>query len=225
MLTNRNGNSTEFQAIVFDFDYTLADSSQGVVKCVNAAMGDLSLPSAPPQDICATIGMSLAETFVKLTGQQHTSHSQEFVARFKHHADQVMANLTVLFPAVGAVARFLRQRSIKLGIVSTKFRYRIEEILERDRLRNLFDVIVGGEDVYSHKPDPEGLYRAAAELQCSYHDTLYVGDSSVDAETAKRATVTFLAVLSGVTNREEFANYPSIGIIEKISQLPEWLSL
>lgn len=214
----------EFRAIIFDFDYTLADSSQGVVKCVNSALRDLGLPPATPEAICGTIGMSLTETFLKLSGQEHTGRSQEFARHFKRHADEIMADLTVLYPAVASVARLLRQQGMKLGIVSTKYRYRIESILQRENVRDLFDMIVGGEDVASHKPDPEGLKRAMADLGCSPAQTLYVGDSVVDAETAKRAKISFVAVLSGVTGRKAFEGYPILAVIENLSQLPEKLT-
>ena len=209
----------EFQAIIFDFDYTLADSSQGVVKCVNCALHDLGLPQAPPDAICQTIGLPLADVFTKLAGQDDAAQSQEFVRLFKKYADEVMADLTVLYPAVDPTMRLFKQQGKKLGIVSTKFRYRIECVLRRDHARDWFDVIVGGEDVASHKPDPEGLCQAITSLQCSPAQTLYVGDSVVDAETARRAGVAFVAVLSGVTSRNEFESYPVAGIVENLSEL------
>ena len=214
----------EIRAIIFDFDYTLADSSQGVVKCVNSALHDLNLPQALPEAICMTIGMSLAETFLKLSGQEHAERSQEFARHFKRYADEIMADLTVLYPAVASVARSLRRQGKKLGIVSTKFRYRIESLLQRENVRDLFDVIVGGEDVASHKPDPEGLKQAMADLGCLPAQVLYVGDSVVDAETAKRAQTAFIAVLSGVTDQKAFEGYPLIAVIENLSQLPEKLA-
>jgi len=213
-----------YQAILFDFDYTLADSSRGVVRCVNDALRDLGLPAALPEAIYRTIGMSLAETLVSLAGPDHAVQSLEFARRFKQHADQVMADLTVLYPTAGPAMRALRRQGVKLGIVSTKFRYRIEGILQRDNLRDLFDVIVGGEDVAAHKPDPEGLRRAMADLHCSPPQVLYVGDSAIDAETARRAGVSFVAVLTGVTGRSEFAGYSDLEIVDSLSQLPQRLA-
>ncbi len=214
-----------FETVIFDFDYTLADSSQGVVKCANNALRDLGLAAADASAICATIGLSLTETFLKLVGQPHSPQSEQFAARFKHHADREMANLTFLYPTVDPTTRLLKQRSIKLGIVSTKFRYRIESILRWDGLESIFDVIVGGEDVSSHKPHPEGLLRAMTDLRSSPQATLYVGDSTVDAETAVRANVAFLAVLSGVTPGAAFTGFPTIGVVESLSELPQILSL
>jgi phosphoglycolate phosphatase len=115
-----------------------------------------------------------------------------------------MARLTRLFPHSATTIRALRKTGLLLGIVSTKFRYRIETILSRADLLHLFDVIVGGEDVASHKPDPAGLNAAIERLGLRKADCLYVGDSLTDAEAAMRAGVRFIATLGGTTPRAAF---------------------
>ena len=51
----------------------------------------------------------------------------------------------------------LREQGLAVAIVSSKFRYRIEAILALNELQSLVDVLIGGEDVQRHKPDPEAL--------------------------------------------------------------------
>jgi phosphoglycolate phosphatase len=212
-----------YQAIVFDFDYTLADSSQGAMECINYALTGLDLPIALYQDICQSIGLSLTDTLVKLTGQENAGKSKEFSRLFTKRADEVMAALTVLYKTVPPVIHRLKKRGLKLGIVSTKFRYRIEYILKRENLPDAFDVIIGGEDVMKHKPDPEGLQKAQEQLNSVSSQILYIGDSIIDAETSRRGGVPFLAALTGVTPREAFHCYAVTGFIENLSQLEEWL--
>ena len=210
-----------FGATLFDFDYTLADSSAGVIECVNASLRELGLPLASPEIIRRTIGMSLPRTFASVTGEQHAAKAEAFMAGFKCRADQVMAALTTVYPQVGPVVRELKQRAIRVGIVSTKFRYRIKQTLRREGIEDLFDVIVGGEDVSEHKPDPQGIEQAMTALALTPSETLYVGDTTIDAETAAGAGVAFLAVLSGVTPRHEFSEHSKIGILDDLSQLIE----
>jgi phosphoglycolate phosphatase len=214
-----------FNTIIFDFDYTLADSSKGVVECVNFALGRLGCQAASYDSICGIIGLSLTEAFFSLTGQSNPVHGREFAELFTRRADEVMTASTNLLEGVAPTLGQLRGCGIRLGIVSTKFRYRIEEILARDGLLGVFDVIVGGEDVSRHKPDPEGLTGAQGFLGGSLSQFLYVGDTVVDAETAARAGTAFLAVLSGVTKREAFNPYPLAGIIETLPELPAWLEI
>ena len=61
-----------FQAVIFDFDYTLADSSQGAIECINFALTEMGLDCVPAEAACRTIGLSLSETFLTL-GEHHDS--------------------------------------------------------------------------------------------------------------------------------------------------------
>ncbi len=216
----RSFNTDMFDTILFDFDYTLADSAKGVVECMNFAFDRLGLPLTPPDDICKTIGLTLPEAFRVLVGDGHDDKTQEFFDLFVEHADRVMVDLTVLFPEVRPMVEELRNREIGLGIVSTKYRYRIETILEREQLLDSFSVIIGGNDVTEQKPCPEGLLKAVGRFDGSVSRALYVGDSVVDAEAASRAGIPFVAVLSGTTRQEEFHNYDVYRILPGLSTLP-----
>ena len=132
-----------------------------------------------------------------------------------------MANMTVLYDSVPTMVEELRGRGLKLGIVSTKYRRRIHEVLTRESMLEGFDLVIGGEDVEHHKPHPQGLLRAMDQLECAPESILYVGDSVVDAELAQRAGVPLVVVLSGVTPREDFEGYNSIALLQNIGQLPK----
>lgn len=212
------------QSVIFDFDYTLADSSHGVIECINFALGEMGHEHISYEAACRTIGLSLAETFLTL-GKHHEPHRcDEFHQLFVQRADVVMAERTVLYETVPAMVDALRARDLKLGIVSTKYRRRIHEVLQREAMLDGFHVIIGGEDVKQHKPHPQGLFEAMERLECSAESMVYVGDSEVDAELARRAGVPVVIVLTGVTPRESFDNYEPIAVLDSISQLPELLS-
>lgn len=207
------------QAVIFDFDYTLADSSPGVDECINFALGEMGLDRVPYEAVCRTIGLSLHETFLTLGEHHERQRCEEFHQLFVQRAEQVMANMTVLYDSVPDMVAALRERGLKLGIVSTKYRRRITEVLTREGLLDGFDLVIGGEDVEHHKPHPQGLLRAMDQLECSPSSVVYVGDSVVDAELAQRAGVPLVVVLSGVTPREQFEGYNSIAQLENIGQL------
>jgi phosphoglycolate phosphatase len=216
-------NRSDTKAVVFDFDYTLADSSEGCVECVNYALREMRLDNYPAEAICRTIGLSLKETLVTLAGDHLAERGAEFHRLFVQRADQVMVDLTVMYESAVAAIPALWESGLRLGIVSTKYRYRIERVLEREKLRRFFDVVIGGEDVEEHKPHPAGLFEAIRRLECSPSATVYVGDSVVDAEVAKRAAVPFVAVLSGVTPGNHFHAYERIATLKDVSELPSLL--
>jgi len=209
------------QAVIFDFDYTLADSSQGAIECISFALREMGLDQVSADAACRTIGLSLNETFLALGEHHEPQRCDEFHQLFVKRAEQVMAKLTVLYDSVPATIESLCERGLKLGIVSTKYRRRVNEVLERESLLHGFQVVIGGEDVEQHKPHPQGLFEAIEKLECSPASVLYVGDSVVDAELAKRAGVPLIVVLSGTTPREHFHGYEPIAMLDDISQLPE----
>lgn len=209
--------------LIFDFDYTLADSSKGIFECANYALENLGYQPHGFESISQTIGHSLPETFRLLASNQDKNEAEKFVQLFVSHADKVMNDLTVIYPEVFELMPEIKKLGYKTGIVSTKYRYRIKGVLEREGLDQYFDIIVGGEDVNEHKPNPEGLLLILNEFGLEKKDLLYVGDSLVDAEAAKRADVDFIAVTTGSTTKEQFEQVKCKKIFSGLSALKELL--
>ena len=215
--------NTNLQAVIFDFDYTLADSSQGAIDCINFALDQMGLAPVSDEVACRTIGLSLHETFLTLGDHHEPARCDEFYRLFVERADETMSNLTVLYDSVPAMVETLRTSGLKLAIVSTKYRRRINQVLTREALLHGFDVVIGGEDVKQHKPHPQGLFEALERLETAPERVMYVGDSVVDAELAKRAGVPLVVVLSGTTPRAHFDLYEPVAVLEDVSHLPQLL--
>ena len=194
--------------MLFDFDFTLGDSADAIVHCSRAAFVDMGLPPAEPPAIRRTIGLTLQQSFRQLTGDDGTERAEEYTRCYVAHADRVMTGMTTVYEPAAAVLGTMRARGVATAIVSTKYRYRIESILAHSGLAGAVDVIVGGEDVTRHKPDPEGLQRALAGLGIDGAQALYVGDHPVDGHAAARADVRFVRVLTG----EDLGEDPWTGI-------------
>ncbi len=206
---------------MFDFDYTLGDSSTGVIEAANYALTGMGLSPASEDAICATIGLSLENSLVALAGEKHRPRAEEYIRFFVEKADEVMADSTVLYDFVPGVLAELKERRVAMGIVTQKFKTRIDTILARDGLEGVFDVIVGADTAPELKPHPGGLLSAVSQLGSTPAQALYVGDSGTDAETARRACVPFLAVLTGVTPREAFDDYDTLGPARSVAELPK----
>src|SRR5918911_3336362 len=97
------------RAVIFDFDYTLADSSEGIIECINFALTEMKLDQVAPEAACQTIGLSLSETFLRL-GEHHEPHRcGEFHRLFVQRADEVMVDLTTLYKSVPGTVEALRE--------------------------------------------------------------------------------------------------------------------
>jgi phosphoglycolate phosphatase len=215
----RTGALMPYQAYLFDFDYTLGDATQGIVASVHYALQELKLPLPSVEDIRRTVGLTLAETFERLTGLCSEAQSARFVMLFKTKADEVMTESTSLYADTIELLTSIKAAGYQVGIVTTKYHHRITSILHKYQISHLVDVIVGGDDVKNAKPHPEALLAAIRILKIPKRQALYIGDSEVDAETACRARVDFVAVTSGVTGKDRFIKYPHVAVIANLSEL------
>lgn len=196
------------RAVIFDFDLTLADSSAAIVACTEYALHQLDAAGATPAQIAAVIGLPLHEMFRSLTGETEPAR-----------ADEIMVRGTRIYPEVPPLLARLREQGLAVAIVSSKFRYRIEAILALNQLQSLVDVLIGGEDVQRHKPDPEGLVLALARLGVPARSAIYVGDHAVDAQAAERAGVAFVGAVSGMTSFDGWARAGRQAVANHIGEL------
>lgn len=218
----------QYKGLVFDFDYTLGDSTDGIVICVNHALRRLGYEEAERERICRTIGLHLQETYrimVKEQGKEEKpGEDAEFSRLFIERADQVMTENTRFFPGALELLGEWKEQGYKLGIVTTKFRYRIEEILQKYQASGLMDTIIGADNVKRPKPDPQGLLWIAEMWELPKEQLLYIGDSLVDAKTAQAAGVDFAGVASGTTTKEELRRFPHVGVFDEIVGIREFLA-
>ena len=162
---------TPLRAVIFDFDYTLADASDGIVDCVGHALSAMGLPAADPAAIRRTIGLILPRTFEALTAglaaqQLEGRTPEDFTAHFLNRSEQIMVKKTNVYTGSRDAVASLRRRGQATAIASSKYRRRISAVLELHGLAELFDFVVGGEDVPEgeEKPQPTPLKLAAAGL-------------------------------------------------------------
>ena len=208
-----------YTTYLFDFDYTLADSSRGIVTCFRNVLTRHGYTEVTDDDIKRTIGKTLEDSFSILTGVTDAGQLAGFKAEYRKEADTHMTVNTVLFLETKSVLTALKDSGARIGIISTKYRFRIKELLDQHFPEDFMDIIVGGEDVKAAKPSPEGLLLAIKRLHVSKAETLYIGDSTVDAETAQAAGVDFAGVTHGVTTAKELEKYPHRKIMNTLEEL------
>lgn len=209
------------RAVIFDFDFTLVDSSRGFVECYHYAAERLSLPAPPDLTAMAMMGTPLPDAFRQLFPEENDALGRDFVRLWQEKADEVMTGLTATYAQTLPATSALREQGLGLGIVSQKLRRRIEAVLERDGLSDYFGVVIGGEDISAFKPHPEGLLKAAAGLGAGVSESIYVGDTVIDAQAAANAGMAFVAVTSGVTPAADFEAYQRIALLPDVGGLPD----
>lgn len=213
----------KYQAVLFDFDYTLGDATEPIVASYTAGLTAMGWSAPDREAVRRTVGQTLQDGYTILTGDGDEARREEFFQRFKEHSMPIMAAQTVLCPGALDVLLWLAERGVSAGIVSTKGGDIIDDIFRRLNIRDKLALIVGGQDVTKAKPDPEGLNLAVTRLGLDKSAVLFCGDTVIDAGTARRAGVDFCAVLNGTTPAEAFMDYPHVHISPDLFDLRSWL--
>ena len=210
---------SKYKFCVFDFDLTLADSSKAILTCFKHTLAKFGQAIPDDKTIYNTIGKTLAESFTVLTGIDDDEMIEQMRLEYVRKADEVMARDTVFYDDTLAMLQVLQCAGVKVGIVSTKFRYRIEETFRCHTTSFPVDLIIGGEDVEKPKPDPQGLELMINRFNACKADVLYIGDNYIDALTAQNAQVDFAAVTTGSTTPEEFEKYPNVYVGSSLTDI------
>ena len=206
-----------YDAYIFDFDYTLADATEPVVQSFLYALEKMNLQKSSPQDIINTIGISIGESYTILTGDDSEEGIELFKKYQKEKSDEITVPNTVFIGDAKEVLQILKNRGKKIGIVSSRWGQRINDIFENLNSRELIDFIIGTEHVENYKPNPEGLFKMIDMMDAK--NPLYIGDSYIDAQAAQNAKIDFVGVTTGTTSREKLESYSHIVVLDDLKEL------
>jgi HAD superfamily hydrolase (TIGR01509 family) len=163
------------RAIVFDLDGTLIDSLALVLRAIAHAIEPYGALSH--QEIFAKLG-GPPERFLRVL-LADARHVPEAMRRMDEYHRR---NWRTIQP-FGEVVPFLdqlRARGVKLAVWTGRDRESGTMLLRELKLEHYFDTVVYGDDLPTHKPDPEGLREIMRRLEVTARDTVFVGDADVD---------------------------------------------
>ena len=183
-------------AIVFDLDGTLIDSAPDIRAAAN---GMLKEEGRDPLDL-ATITSFIGNGLPNLVGlviearRLDMARHEALTARVLDHYTAGNGALTKLYPNVRDVLETLHRDGHHLGLCTNKLIAPTRDILGHFGLTNLFRVVIGGDSLAERKPHPTPLL---ATFEALGSPGIFVGDSEVDAETARRAKIRFALFTEG----------------------------
>jgi HAD superfamily hydrolase (TIGR01549 family) len=192
-----------FDAVIFDWDGTLADSRRVVVASFKKALSDLDC-EINDAFVEQRIGIGSAETFKEILHSCKTIFDEALLQRLvklKIRNEIVMSGGITLFNGALHLLRSLQGR-IRLGLASMNDRVAIEHLLRVMSLKKFFSAVVTAENVVCSKPNPEIFLKCAGELKCVPEMCVVVEDSVFGVEAAKLANMRCIAVLTGTHSKE-----------------------
>jgi pyrophosphatase PpaX len=188
-----------YDPILFDLDGTVVDSGAIILASLRHATQTVLGETIPDERLLATVGGS------GLAAQMRDFDSDrvdELVRVYTEHNKPLHAELAACAGMLDLLAD-LKDEGRRLGIVTAKRRATVELAFETVPIAQLFDVVVAGDETDRHKPHPEPLLRALAQLSADTKSAAYVGDSPFDMQAAKAGGLTAIAVTWGRIHTRE----------------------
>jgi phosphoglycolate phosphatase len=204
---------------VFDLDGTLVDSLDDLHASVNHALGALGLPLRSRQEVHGYVGEG-ARVLMERAIAPRVHLLEPALAAWRAHYEVHCLDHTRPYPGVEALlagaGRALAVHTNKPGAMARK-------ILAGLGLLPRFAAVIGGDEA-PRKPDPTGVREIMARVGAPPAETVFVGDSRVDAATALAAGVAFVAVTWGFASRAELAAAGATVFAERADELAPWLA-
>jgi phosphoglycolate phosphatase len=184
--------------IVFDLDGTLIDSAPDIQSVASVILGRLGKRDLTLQETRSFIGEGAAVFVSRMmkargideTPQSHATLLEEFVAQYEFAVDKA-----VFYPGAQNALMVLKNAGHRLGLCTNKPELPARAVMRHMGMEPIFDAVMAGGMIDSHKPEPDMLLQTIQDLGGGA--TLYVGDSEIDAETARRAAVPFALFTEG----------------------------
>ena len=181
-------------AVLFDLDGTLIDSFPAIAASVNHVRSLHGLPPMSIAEVTRHVGRGATQLLRDTVGVGDPKANAE---AYRVHHPSVIQSGTRWLPGALEMLQALHAQEVQLGICSNKPVAFTRLILAGYTYQPLFDIVLGPEDAGKHKPAPDILRCAMARLCVTPEETLYVGDMTIDIQTARAAGVRVWVVPTG----------------------------
>jgi len=207
--------------VIFDLDGTLIDSSRDLANSVNATRAHLGLAPIEHEVVYSYVGNGAPVLIRKALGPAYSDEAVQgaldyFLSYYREH----MLDYTALYPGVREVLDEFFDAEIQMAVLTNKPVRFSQAIIDGLGLSAHFLRVYGGNSFEQKKPHPIGIATLMAECGAAHAETMMVGDSSVDVQTARNAGVTAYGVTWGF-QPETFGAYPPDFLINKPRELAD----
>ena len=208
---------SKFNCVVFDLDGTLFSSHESIYYCTLKTFEKLGMsPKIPKDEFNKMIGLHFVEIFENF-GIENVDFD-EFIKIYKElYFDFI--DLTKPHDGLYETINELKNRNIKLALLTTKSQVQAERIMQHFNLEKEFDLIMGRRPGFAIKPDPMPLKAILEELNCSASESLIVGDAEIDVQCGKAAGTKTVAVTMGYRSKEELQKESPDYLIDGLLEL------
>ena len=185
------------KAVIFDLDGTLLDTLTDLKNSLNEALERNGLPQRTTDEVRRFVGNGIA-TLVKRAVENGTENPnyQDVLRDVRQIYPQHCLDTTAPYPGIPEMLRTLHEKGYRLAVVSNKPDAQVKSLCG-DFFGDCITAAIGQREGVPLKPAPDPLIEAMRALGSGLSDSVYVGDSEVDVQTARNAALPCISVLWG----------------------------
>jgi len=204
--------------IFFDFDGTLADTSEGIVRCTQITLQEMGLPPSTPERIRATIGLPLGACFARGTDTP-PERVDEACATYRRMFNEIAIPCITLYPGVKEGLAALHASGLRLAICTSRSSASLHSLIRMLEIEPYFCALTNNEDVSHPKPAPDLALLLLERLDARPEESLVVGDTVFDLQMGRAAGCRTCGVTWGNQDRPQLeSEYPEL-IIDDFREL------
>lgn len=209
-------NSAEYQAYIFDLDGTLLDTLENLASCYNRA---LSLHGYPTHEVDA-YRYFIGDGAVKCVERCLPVHArttciiEKLLETQRADYQQNWKENTAPYPEILELLAKLKSKNARMAVLSNKDQMFTEACVNYFFPAETFDQIVGFSAATPHKPNPAGAKKIATTWDLPPTQIAFLGDTSMDIETANKSGMTSVGVLWGFRPLAELQDAGAKHIVE-----------
>jgi phosphoglycolate phosphatase len=210
-----------YDLIIFDWDGTLANSTQLIADAICKGSLDVGLPEPTQAAASGIIGLGFREATYDLFGQIPDAQLAELTARYTYYYGLGEDHIP-LFDGVTEAVTHLTEKGVPLAVATGKGRRGLNKALANSGIAHHFIATRCVDECHS-KPNPQMILDLMEEVAATPERTLMVGDTSFDLQMAKNANVASLGVTYGAHPLERLLPHEPLAHFEKFTDLSTWL--
>ncbi len=208
-----------FKAAIFDLDGTLLDTLGDLCAAANAGLSAHGYPEITKEQTQQRVGNGIRKLIERSLPEGTAEQTiDSCLADFRAHYEAHLHDLTYPYEGIPALLGVLRALGVKVAVLSNKYDPAVQRLMSYF-FPGLIDLAYGERPGIPRKPDPSSAREVLEKLDTAAEDTLYIGDSGVDMQTAKNAGLTAAGVTWGFRDRETLLQNGADFLIEQPAQL------
>lgn len=208
---------------MFDLDGTLADTLGDIMAAGNHAFTTMGQPVQTYERFRYLAGQGLERLFTDALPPEECQRVEQYMQLFGEYYALHNMDTTSLYPGIGQVLDHIKANGLKLAILTNKPDKAAHQLQAKLMSQWEFDVVLGHRDPYPVKPDPTSALAICDQLGVASEHWMYVGDTSVDMETAKNARMFAVGVLWGFRDEPELRRSGADVIVSDARQIIDLL--